>query len=94
MYPLLIVKRLCTLLQKVLKKFKSGEADTNEQYPVLLMQYKSSSSGLNIVEANHVIIVEPVLTPATVHQAIGRVDRISQTRLVWPHSLIPLKYIL
>ncbi|XP_063711209.1 E3 ubiquitin-protein ligase SHPRH-like isoform X2 [Symsagittifera roscoffensis] len=69
--------------QGVLNKFKRDNV-----FPVLLLPYKSSSSGLNIIEANHVIIVEPVLNPAVIHQAIGRVDRISQCRETYVHFLL------
>eukprot|EP01083_Nonionella_stella_P279486 950723_1 len=51
-----------------------GEVD------VLLLTIRSGSQGLNLIEANHVVIVEPLLNAGLYAQAIGRVDRIGQTR--------------
>merc|ERR1712080_65199 len=36
--------------------------------------------GLNIVEAQHVLMVDPCMNPAMHMQAIGRVHRIGQTK--------------
>ncbi|KAI0408187.1 SNF2 family N-terminal domain-containing protein [Xylaria palmicola] len=44
----------------------------------LLMDAKAHSSGLNLVNANHVFLCEPLLNAALELQAIARVDRIGQ----------------
>ena len=41
--------------------------------------------GLTLTEAQHVVVVEPQLDPASELQAIGRVHRIGQERETWVH---------
>lgn len=43
---------------------------------------------MNIIEARHVILVEPILNPATELQAIGRVHRIGQTKETVVHRFL------
>ena len=62
-------------LQKNLNSFKN-----NPEVQVLLLPIQSGSNGLNLIEATHVILVEPILNLAQELQAIGRVHRIGQTR--------------
>ena len=52
---------------------------------VLLLPVQSGSNGLNLIEATHVILVEPILNVAQELQAIGRVHRIGQTRSVYQY---------
>ena len=52
---------------------------------VLLMPLKSGANGLNLIEANHVLLVEPILNPAEELQAIGRVHRIGQKKATIVH---------
>ena len=47
---------------------------------VLLLPVHSGANGLNLIEATHVLLAEPILNPAQELQAIGRVHRIGQTR--------------
>lgn len=50
-----------------------------------LLHARAQSSGLNLVNANHVILCEPLLNTALELQAIARVDRIGQQQdtTVW-----------
>ena len=47
---------------------------------MLLLLVKQGANGLNLTEAQHVLLVEPLLDPAVEAQAMGRVDRIGQAR--------------
>ncbi|KAI8816717.1 SNF2 family N-terminal domain-containing protein [Fimicolochytrium jonesii] len=63
-----------------LKRFR----DDND-VEVFMLNARSQSSGLTLVSANHVFLVEPVVNIGLEEQAIGRVHRIGQTRetTVW-----------
>lgn len=64
-------------LQKNLQLFK-----TSPTHNVLLMPMSTGSKGLNITEATHVLLVEPSLNIGAELQAIGRIHRLGQTKLV------------
>jgi E3 ubiquitin-protein ligase SHPRH len=50
-----------------------------------MLNAASQSSGLTLVAATHVLLVEPSLNPASEQQAIHRVHRIGQTRPTTVH---------
>merc|ERR1712228_408378 len=66
-----------------LQKFKNRK-DVN----VLLLPLKSGANGLNLIEASHVLLVEPILNPAEELQAIGRVHRIGQKKATVVHRFV------
>ena len=68
--------------------FKLNQFKTNSKYPVLLLPLKSAANGLNLIEANHVIMIEPLLNFGIERQAINRVHRIGQTRETHVHRFI------
>jgi len=55
---------------------------------VCLISLKASSYGLNLVEANHVLICDPWWNPAVEQQAVERCHRIGQSKPVEVVSFI------
>lgn len=79
--------------QSELARFKKGastdESLTGIEAPrVLLLLIKQGGNGLNLTEAQHVILVEPLLSPALEAQAFGRVHRIGQKATTTLHKFI------
>ncbi|KAK9860434.1 hypothetical protein WJX84_003222 [Apatococcus fuscideae] len=67
---------------------KSTERLAKEDIAVILVAYHAGGKGLTLVQANHVHLLEPSPDPAVLIQAVGRVDRLGQTRPVHVHRYI------
>lgn len=70
-------------VQKNLFEFKH-----NDNINVLLIPYNFGANGLNLIEAQHVLLVEPILNLSQEIQAIGRVHRIGQTKKTFVHRFL------
>jgi E3 ubiquitin-protein ligase SHPRH len=79
------------VLREALKKWKIGNSSisdkngiaefrSNPSVECFLLDAKSDSSGLNLVNATYVFLCEPLINPAIELQAIARVHRIGQQR--------------
>lgn len=69
---------------KQITEFKDFTSDVT----CMMMNLKFGGKGLNIIEATHVFLVEPILNSDEELQAIGRVHRIGQTRETFVHRFI------
>ncbi|KAA8533962.1 hypothetical protein F0562_031479 [Nyssa sinensis] len=68
-------------------KKRDRQAET-KSVQVLLLLIQHGANGLNLLEAQHVILVEPLLNPAAEAQAISRVHRIGQKNKTLVHRFI------
>jgi SNF2 family DNA or RNA helicase len=66
----------------IINSFKS---DPNAR--VLLINLRAGGTGLNLVEANHVILMEPYWNDAEEYQAINRCHRLGQVKPVFVYKL-------
>lgn len=55
---------------------------------MLLLPVASGANGLNLVEATHVLLIEPILNPGSELQALGRVHRIGQSKPTVVHRFL------
>lgn len=53
-----------------------------------MLPISSGANGLNLIQARHVVLVEPILNPGAEVQAIGRVHRIGQHRETVVHRFL------
>ncbi|KAL2317565.1 hypothetical protein Fmac_031441 [Flemingia macrophylla] len=67
---------------------KGCEGSTPKSIQVLLLLIQHGANGLNLLEAEHVVLVEPLLNPAAEAQAISRVHRIGQKNKTLIHRFI------
>ena len=66
----------------VIDAFRAGDA------PVFFISLKAGGFGLNLTEADYVILLDPWWNPATEAQAVDRVHRIGQARQVMVYRLV------
>ncbi|KAL0556995.1 hypothetical protein IC582_005513 [Cucumis melo] len=70
------------------KKRLSTDLPELRSAQVLLLLIQHGANGLNLLEAQHVVLVEPLLNPAAEAQAISRVHRIGQENKTFVHRFI------
>ncbi|DBA99603.1 TPA: hypothetical protein ACH3X3_012177 [Trebouxia sp. C0006] len=68
--------------------FKQTNSSQSQAVQILLLLVKQGANGLNLTEAQHVILTEPLLDPAVEAQAVGRVHRIGQTQPTYVHRFV------
>ncbi|MHA3723663.1 DEAD/DEAH box helicase [Leucobacter sp. HY1910] len=67
---------------EVIDEFRTGDA------PVFFVSLKAGGFGLNLVEADYVVLLDPWWNPAVEAQAIDRTHRIGQERPVFVYRLV------
>ncbi|KAK4756691.1 hypothetical protein SAY87_006818 [Trapa incisa] len=72
------------------RKGKADDLENSEPkfIQVLMLLIQHGANGLNLLEAQHVVLVEPLLNPAAEAQAISRVHRMGQENQTLVHRFI------
>ncbi|KAL0019181.1 hypothetical protein WJX77_000293 [Trebouxia sp. C0004] len=68
--------------------FKQTNSSQSQAVQILLLLVKQGANGLNLTEAQHVILTEPLVDPSVEAQAVGRVHRIGQTQPTYVHRFV------
>ncbi|KAI3991562.1 hypothetical protein MKX01_040572 [Papaver californicum] len=71
-----------------LSQFKGEREPEGKSIQVLLLLFQHGANGLNLLEAQHVVLIDPLLNPAIESQAINRVHRIGQDKTTLVHRFI------
>lgn len=74
--------------KKVVGKGDSVSHAEMKSIQVLLLLVQHGANGLNLLEAQHVVLVEPLLNPAVEAQAISRVHRMGQENKTLVHRFM------
>jgi SNF2 family DNA or RNA helicase len=75
--------------QDILSSFKgTGEIQSENECNIMIINYKLGSEGLNLMEANNVILCENWWCPSVMEQAKHRAYRIGQKRKVKIYNII------
>lgn len=67
---------------------RNGKTRERQHIQVLLLLIQHGANGLNMLEAQHVVLIEPLLNPAAEAQAVNRVHRIGQKKTTFVHRFI------
>lgn len=82
-------QRLREILAESVRHTESvTEFQNDDAVGILLLSPKSCGVGLNLMQANHVVLVEPSFRAATEDQAYARAARMGQTRTVHVHRFV------
>lgn len=78
----------CYLDGKTTKRQETVDEFKKSDVPVFLMSLKAGGTGLNLVEADYVFLLDPWWNPAVEAQAIDRIHRIGQKKAVNAYRFI------